>query len=146
MTNTVNEDSLKELARRLEDVDDILKRLEDIQAEYPFLREELGNAQEAVEETVEMEGDEAEELRGELALERRRVAELGFYVRALQEFSRDSHVILPSFISSGFERLCMPVYQCPETVDSDQEDSDKDGDYGPLFNGEDSVQYRNSAG
>lgn len=116
MNSPIKDDSLEELARVLKETDHILEQLFSLQDDYPDIREELEEAQECVEEALDMRTEDAEELQAELLGEAHRVEELGFYVRVLQDFCRNSHVELPAFIISGFQRLCQKTYLPPERI------------------------------
>lgn len=104
--NSMTEDSLRDAAKILNTVRSVYEKLEEFQEIHPFLATELESAQECVEEAVEMADDETNELSQALSLEKQKGRTLGLYVRMLEEFCRDSHTAIPSFILHGFRKLC----------------------------------------
>lgn len=114
MNSFIKDESLDELKDALEEADKLLEQLFSFEEDHPFLREHLSDARECVEESMEMKDDDMKELREQLEEESHRVGELRFYVRALQDFCRDSHVVLPGFVTNGFSRLCEEDYRQAE--------------------------------
>lgn len=116
MNNSVKNESLDELQAALRDVDTVLEHLFSLPEEYPFLRDTLSDAEECVEESIEMKDDQLHEIQDQLKDEAARLEEFRYYFRALRDFCRDAHVSLPAFIENGFSRLCEDDYRKAEAA------------------------------